>query len=152
MVRPNPIFLAKLGEMLQQAHLVTPAQIEEALQEQVRQPQSRLGEILARRGWLKQETADFFAERWAELVTQTEAPSKEPLGHYLKEAALLDEQQIQAILDEQEQKRLWVRLGALAALKGWLNQSTVDFFVQHLYPERSEDSPFIKPKNSRISE
>lgn len=140
----------RLGEILQHAHLVSPAQIEVALMEQAQQPERRLGEILARRGWLKQETADFFAQQWEALVAQSQtdsqSPLKQPLGYYLQSAALLDESQIRAIISEQEQGRLWVRLGAFAVLKGWLKQSTVDFFVENLFPEHLNESPFVKPK------
>ncbi len=48
-----------LGTILQQAKLITPDQIEEALTEQRKCPQRRLGEILAGKGWIKQQTADF---------------------------------------------------------------------------------------------
>ncbi len=55
----------KLGELLQLADLVSPLQIELALQEQIYQsPELKIGEILALRGWLKPETADFFAHLW----------------------------------------------------------------------------------------
>jgi hypothetical protein len=136
----------KIGEILRQAYLITPAQLEEALLEQSHNPQQKLGEILARKGWIKQETADFFAQKWREIVKDTESFSDQPLGHYLKEAGLLDETQIQTIVDEQKKRGLWVRLGTLAVLKGWLAQSTVDFFLENLYPEQYEDSPFVQAK------
>lgn len=136
----------KIGEILRQAYLITPAQLEEALREQSQNPRERLGEILARKGWIKQETADFFAQKWRDIVKDTESLSDQPLGYYLKEAGLLDETQIQAIVDEQKKRSLWVRLGTLAVLKGWLAQSTVDFFLENLYPEQSEDSPFLQAK------
>ncbi|MEA5533783.1 hypothetical protein [Crocosphaera sp. XPORK-15E] len=135
-----------LGAILAQAKLVTPAQVEAALTEQTQQPQRRLGEILANNGWVKQQTADFFAERWNIILQQTQQGSPKSLGYYLREAGLLDEQQLKMILSEQEQGRLWLRVGALAVLKGWLNQTTVDFLLEHLYPEKAGDSPFIKPK------
>jgi hypothetical protein len=136
----------KIGEILRQAYLITPAQLEEALLEQSQNPQQRLGEILARKGWIKQETADFFAQKWRDIVKESDSLSHHPLGHYLKEAGLLDETQIQTIVDEQKKRGLWVRLGTLAVLKGWLAQSTVDFFLENLYPEQYEDSPFVQAK------
>ncbi|CCQ62979.1 Type II secretory pathway, ATPase PulE/Tfp pilus assembly pathway, ATPase PilB [Crocosphaera watsonii WH 0401] len=39
-----------------------------------------------------------------------------------------------------------MRIGALAVLKGWLNQSTVDFMLQHLHPDKAGDSPFLPAK------
>jgi hypothetical protein len=93
----------------------------------------RIGEILALRGWLKQETADFFAERWPSLLSQK---SKQPLGQYLKEAALLSEKQIKLILLQQKQKKLQLRFGTLVVLNGWLKPSTIEFFLNYFYPER----------------
>jgi hypothetical protein len=131
----------KLGEVLQKAYLITPSQLEEALQEQSQAPEKRLGEILASKGWIKQETAEFFARKWKSLVKEKE---KQPLGYYLKEAGLLNEQQIEAIITEQNERRMWVRLGTMAVLKGWLAQSTVDYFLENLYPEEAGHSPFLK--------
>lgn len=142
----------RLGELLREAHLISTFQIEEALKEQSKQPELRIGEILAKRGWLKPETADFFAEKWPIIVSQIDESSQQPLGYYLQEAALLDQSQMEELLAEQEEKeeqgQLWVRLGALAVFKGWLNQSTVDFLVENLYPKYAKDSPFIKPNSS----
>jgi hypothetical protein len=139
----------KIGEILRQAYLITPTQLEEALQEQARGPHQRLGEILARKGLIKPETADFFAQKWEKLVQEQESSPRQPLGFYLKEAGLLDDSQIRAIVDEQQEKSLWVRLGTMAVLKGWLAQSTIDFFVEHLYPEQARDSPFVKPTEKK---
>ncbi|MGK7941180.1 MAG: hypothetical protein AB4062_13715 [Crocosphaera sp.] len=135
-----------LGTILQQAKLVTPYQVEEALSEQKKQPQRRLGEILADKGWIKQQTADFFAEQWQGVIKQAKQGSPQSLGYYLREAGLIDDHQLRAILAEQGQGRLWMRIGALAVLKGWLNQTTVDFLLQHLHPDKAGDSPFLKAK------
>ncbi len=128
-----------LGSILWEAGLVTPAQIEVALQDQqyYRLP---LGEILALHGWIQQETADFFAEDWPTIVI---ASYIQPLGHYLRSAALLNEEQIQQIL--LEQKQLGVRFGALAVLKGWVKQQTVDYFLENLVPQAKDFSDF-QPK------
>lgn len=135
-----------LGEILQEASLVSATQIEEALREQSSPKKARIGEILADHGWIKQETADFFAQYWRSIVNQK---GKKPLGYYLIAAGLLNEEQISTILGEQKQRKLWIRLGASAVIKGWIKQSTVDFFVEHLFPEYLEDSPFVRPKKLR---
>ncbi|MEB3190526.1 MAG: hypothetical protein VKL42_09320 [Snowella sp.] len=67
-----------LGLILREADLVTPAQIEVALQDQ-QYYQLPLGEILALHGWVHQETADFFAEQWPKLITE---PTIYLLGEY----------------------------------------------------------------------
>ncbi|NJO94405.1 MAG: hypothetical protein HC820_08875, partial [Hydrococcus sp. RM1_1_31] len=128
-----------LGLLLQEADLISAAQIEVALQDQNFDRDLKIGEILALRGWLKQQTADFFAQHWA-TVGQQKVPA--PLGYYLKSAGLLNEEQIQILLSEQN--RIGLRLGALAVLKGWLKPSTLEFFLKHLCPQRQLESPFIQ--------
>ncbi len=135
-----------LGAILQQAKLVTPYQVEQALSEQKKHPQRRIGEILAEKGWIKQQTADFFAEQWQVVLQHAKQGSPQSLGYYLREAGLIDDHQLRAILAEQEQGGLWMRIGALAVLKGWLNQTTVDFLLENLHPDKAEDSPFLKAK------
>jgi len=134
----------RIGEVLREADLVSPAQIETALQDQRYYDGLALGEILALRGWIKQETADFFAQKWYEKITSDS--QRAPLGHYLQEAALLNEHQIQIIL--KEQKMTWLKFGAIAVLKGWLKQTTVDYFIAHLFPDRKNDSIYVETKKT----
>jgi tetratricopeptide (TPR) repeat protein len=120
-----------LGIVLQQAGLVSVSQVEKALEQQNQtSTHLKIGEILASQGRIKPQTADFFAERWSKLVTKK---PQQPIGQYFKQAALLNEQQIQIILDEQKQTKL--KFGEIAIAKGWLKQGTVDFFLHHLAPE-----------------
>jgi hypothetical protein len=131
----------RLGELLEDAGLVSPAQIEIALQDQTIYADMRIGEILALRGWLKQETADFFVEK---LPTIKKQPNKKPLGIYLKEAALLDESQIKALLAEQIRMTApRVRFGKLVVLKGLLKQNTIDFFLDNLSARAEQDKVYI---------
>jgi hypothetical protein len=130
----------RIGEILLAADLVSPAQINVALQDQ-QYHQLHLGEILAIRGWIKQETADFFARQWPEKI---KTDGKLPLGYYFKEAALLNESQIEAILAEQ--KIHWLKFGAIAVLKGWVKQTTLDFFIANLFPEHRKDSIYFRKK------
>lgn len=120
----------RLGTLLQQASLVSARQVEVALEEQGHSDR-RIGEILADHGWLKQESADFFAEVWPWIHDQT---CQEPLGQYLKQAALLDEAQIKTILQEQRQTQL--KFGTLVILKGWVQRQTINFFLEHLDPNQ----------------
>jgi hypothetical protein len=139
---PKTISKKLLGEILQEAGLVSPAQIQMALQDQSIYEDMRLGEILALRGWVKQETADFLVERLPIICKQ---PNKKPLGIYLKEAALLNDEQIKAILAEQQQLHLdrRTRFGKLVVIKGWLKQSTVDFFLDRLSARAEQDQVYI---------
>jgi hypothetical protein len=137
----------RLGETLLDANLISETQIEIALREQAQAPQKRIGAIFVSKGWIRQETVDFFADEWQQILNQPRKNSHKQLGYYLQKAALLDEQEIKLLIEEQKQGSLWIRLGALATLRGFLHQSTVDFFLEHLFPEYAADSSFIKAKN-----
>ncbi len=134
----------RLGSILQEAKLITPYQVDLALKEQRKYPERRLGEILAQKGWIKQQTADFFAEEWENVIKQAQQGTPQSLGYYLRESGLIDDHQLRDILAEQEQGRMWMRIGALAVLKGWLNQTTVDFLLKNLHPDKADDSPFLR--------
>jgi hypothetical protein len=133
-----------LGETLQRAGLLSPAQLEVVLQDQKWQPDLRIGDILELRGWVKRDAIEFFAEQWPQLVTGSR---DHPIGYYFQQAGLLDAQQVDALLKEQAQAGL--RIGALAVLRGWLSQATLDWFLRSLAPEESAASVFIKRKQSR---
>jgi hypothetical protein len=119
-----------LGEILQEADLVSRDRVLLAVREQKYYPDLRIGELLALRGWISGKTADFFAECWP---VPPERKRERPLGYYLAEAGLLDERQIAEILAEQE--KMWLRFGSVAVLKGWLKKTTLNFFLLHLFPE-----------------
>lgn len=131
-----------LGEILREADLITEAQIQVALQDQQYSPLP-LGEILVVRGWLEQETADFFAESWPRMV---QTRNRRPLGYYLQQAYLLREDQVNLILEEQ--RKLGIRFGSVAVLKGWIKQKTLDYFLDNLIPEARTTSAF-QGKQSR---
>lgn len=133
---PNSPCSQRLGEILREADLVTEAQIQVALQDQQYSPLP-LGEILVIRGWIQKETADFFAESWPRMVKTRD---RRPLGYYLQQAYLLEEEQINLIIAEQ--KKLGIRFGSAAVLKGWLKQKTLDYFLEHLAPEAKTTSAF----------
>ena len=130
----KPIKNHLIGQTLQQAHLISPAQLDVALRDQKRYQESKLGslklgEIFALRGWLKQETTDFFVGEWHTLLQQNE---RQPLGYYLRQAGLLSQQQLYYLIEEQQKLSMRLRLGELAYLEGWLNPKTVDYFVKNL--------------------
>ncbi|MGL5074905.1 MAG: hypothetical protein ACRDBG_03585, partial [Waterburya sp.] len=140
-----------LGAVLQQAGLVSVAQVKQALEQQNQTGSNlRIGEILAAQGRIKSQTADFFAEHWSTLATKQ---PQQPIGQYFKQAALLDEQQIQIILQEQKQTQL--RFGEVAIAKGWLQQQTVDFFLRYFAPHSTLTSNSVQKslqKNSQESQ
>lgn len=119
-----------LGQLLSEAGLITAQQIETALIDQLlHNPDTRIGQILASKGWIEQQTADFFVEQWHELL---HSQPKKPLVYYFRQAGLLSETQINEILVERNQNQAKIRFHHLAVKKGWIKQETVDFFVKNL--------------------
>ena len=116
-----------LGLLLKNADLISNDQLQNALEIQSQYTQMKLGEILVVQEELKTKTIDFFVNKWHKFIAQGQ---QFPIGYYLKNAALLDEQQIKTIL--QEQKNNQQKFGVLAAQKGWIKQSTVNFLVDSL--------------------
>jgi hypothetical protein len=133
-----------LGEILKEAGLVYSSQVEVALRDQDLYPDLRLGEIMALRGWIHKRTADFFADEWFVAIKQT---IHYPLGYYLKRAGLLNDKQIDYILINQKQTNL--RFGSIAVLKGWLQQTTLDFFLDYL--SNSSNTVFPLNRQSTLS-
>ncbi|NJK28337.1 MAG: hypothetical protein HC925_07520 [Coleofasciculaceae cyanobacterium SM2_3_26] len=111
---------------MRRAGLISMEQIQEALQVQAESRHLRFGELLVARGWLKPETVDFFAEKLPQVAMENH---KYPLGYYLKSAGLLDDEQINAILEEQEQAGL--RFGELTVRKGWVKQETINLLLNY---------------------
>ena len=120
-----------IGEILTEADLITKPQLEVALRDQIYNENMLLGEILALRGWIKQDTADFFVREWFKLVNRR---ADRPIGFYLNRAGLLSSEDIQKILAEQ--RRLSLRFGDTAVQKGLLKPSTINFFLKYLYPSQ----------------
>ncbi|HEY9767086.1 MAG TPA: pentapeptide repeat-containing protein [Coleofasciculaceae cyanobacterium] len=118
-----------LGEILIEAGLITASQIEFALQLQSTS-NLRIGEILASHNWIKQQTADFFAQKWTKLLEQQQ---KQPLIYYFRQAGLLNEQQIAKLLREQQRQTNPTRFHRLAVERGYLKQITVDFFLASIF-------------------
>ena len=130
-----------IGEILQEAGLITSPQLEVALRDQAYNRDMLLGEILALRGWIKQDTADFFVREWFKLLNKR---VDRPIGFYLKQAGLLTEQDIKLILLEQNRQSL--RFGDTAVKQGLIKPSTVNFFVQNLFPSQ------LRKPNSIVEE
>ncbi|MCM1982365.1 hypothetical protein [Lyngbya confervoides] len=128
----------RLGELLREAHLVTEAQLQVALYDQQEYSQLRLGEIFVARGWINQRTADFFADEWGWVRGQS---LRKPLGAYLHQAGLMDTTTVEIIV--QEQRHNGFRFGANAVLLGCIDQQTLDYFLEHLFPEEKDAAPYV---------
>lgn len=121
------LILKPIGQVLEQAGLISDFQIRAALEVQSQGYDVRLGKILVSQALLKPKTVDFFAEQLPKLLQQ---PTTKPLGYYFQAADLIDAQQINYLLEEQ--KRTGMLLGELAVERGLLNIKTLNFFLQHL--------------------
>lgn len=137
------IIVKPLGFVLQAAGLVSPKQVQIALQERLSSSNCRLGEIMARHGWISQQTADFFADTWPKLLTQK---LNQPLGQYLKAANLIDDAQITNILHQQVINNL--KFGQSAVLEGIISQTTLNFFLEQL--ELIKTSQKNNPQNINL--
>ncbi len=146
-VSNDPPVTRPLGRVLRKAGLVSRAQVYLALEDQKNFPNLLLGEIMVLRGWLKQETVDFFVKQWPKIV---KIGAVQPIGHYFRAAGLLDEQQIEVIL--KEQIHIGLRFGSVAVLKEWVKQTTLDFFLEHLAPDAKNYSPFVGKQVKVVNE
>lgn len=126
-----------LGKILQEADLINEGQIEVALREQGIYTDLKFGEILALHGWVKQKTADFFAEEMLKLI---EATSNLKIGNYFYQAGLLSQEDILEILSEQ--KKLGVKFAAMAVMRGNIKQKTSDFFLRYFTPQANHQTDF----------
>jgi O-methyltransferase domain len=66
-----------LGHYLVEAGLITSEQVELALHEQQQNP-IRIGELIAKQGWIRQQTIDFLVERVVVPERQSELPKTSP--------------------------------------------------------------------------
>ena len=113
-----------LGEILQQAGLLSPQSIRKALQIQKQERDHRFGEILIQQGYLPSETINFFVNDLPELV---HSDHKLRLGDYLNNAGLLLPEQISETLLQQSLTQR--KFGEIITQKGWVNPKTLDWFV-----------------------
>ena len=127
----------RLGTILREADLVSISQLDLALKDQANFPDLRIGEILAMRGWIKAETADFFVQNWSQILQNS---TRQPLGQYLIQSAILKPEELEKILEEQ--KQTGIRFGTIAVMQGLLKSTTLDFFLMYLFPEEMMVSPF----------
>lgn len=127
----------RIGTILREADLVSIPQLDLALRDQEYFPDLRLGEILAMRGWIKSETADFFVQDWSKILQDR---NRQPLGQYLIKSALIEPIQLDAVLEEQ--KYTGIRFGTIAVMQGLLKSTTLDFFLMYLFPKEITVSPF----------
>ena len=82
-------------DRLIEAGLLSAVQVQVAFHDQTLNPSMRLSEIFALRGWIDEETVDFFELVWDMRVNQ---PERKKIGEYFLEARLMTEAQIEDVL------------------------------------------------------
>lgn len=140
--------MGNITDTLIQAGLLNEVQVQVAMHDLEINSDLRLSEVLALRGWIAEETVDFFELLWDMRLQQGD---RKNIGQYFLEARLITEEQLNDVLEEQ--KRSHLLFGEVAVLKGYLKQETVHFFVKHLFPDRlqiSKVSPLARamPSNN----
>ena len=123
--------MAHVTDTLIQAGLLNEVQVQVALHDQTLNDHLRLSEILSLRGWIAEETVDFFELLWDMRVRQGD---RWRIGQYFLEARLLTPAQVDDVVAEQKMSNL--RFGEVAVLKGYLKQETVRFFIKNLFPQK----------------
>ncbi len=119
----------RLGHYLVEAGLLTGQQLKTALSEQ-KVTGLRLGELIVKKRWLKQQTVEFLMEKLLirdQVVVQTD---DKRLGHYLVEAGLLTQAQVETALSEQ--KGTGLRLGEFIVKKRCVKEETVEFLIKEV--------------------
>ena len=113
-----------LGEILQQAGLLAPQDIRQALKIQGQYNNYRFGEILIQQGYLRPATVHFFVNDLPQLV---HTDNKLRLGDYFNNAGLLNFEQITETLQQQSLTKR--KFGEIITQKGWVNPKTLNWFV-----------------------
>ena len=129
-ISQNNISNKPLGIILMEAGLISDYQIKVALKDQQNDSSLLFGEILALRGWIQQETADFFAIELPKIKAEKNR-DKNKITDYLKQAKLLTDQQIDSIIKEKQHS--FMDFCAIAVKKGYLKQKTLDFLSNYLF-------------------
>lgn len=130
-----------IGAHLLEAGLLTSEQLEVALAEQELEATARLGEVIQKRGWVKERTIQFLLNQVNKtLVDDPDLSTGARLGAYLVEAGLVTSTQVdQALL---EQKTSNKHLGEILVTHGWVTTQTIEYMMKYL----SNPNVTAKPK------
>ncbi|NJK61587.1 MAG: hypothetical protein HC921_01880 [Synechococcaceae cyanobacterium SM2_3_1] len=115
-----------IGRVLQQAGLVSLEQIKAARSDQ-EQSWRPLGEILAETGVIQKQTVDFFVNDWPKIQSGVK---RAKLEQCLLDAGLITPEQWEDSVKEKQQSGLGIE--SIFILKGWVNETTINFFREHL--------------------
>lgn len=120
-----------IGAHLLEAGLLTSEQLEVALAEQELETSARLGDVIQKRGWVKERTIQFLLHQVNKtLVDNPELSACAQLGANLIEADLLTSKQVDEALLEQKISNK--RLGEILVNNDWVTPQTVEYMMKHL--------------------
>ena len=111
-----------LGLTLLQAGLLSQEQLKMISYFRLHNCHQRLEEIVVKKGWLKQETVDFFAK--PKMIKH-----RKSLSQCCQSAGLLNDNQIATISEEQ---KLGLMFEEIVLQKGWLKPQTLFFLLEAL--------------------
>lgn len=152
-VQPLLQFLTKqlthsqvIGTHLLEAGLLTSEQLDVAIAEQDLQTAARLGEVIQKRGWVKERTIQFLLDHANnKLADNPELDACAQLGAHLVEAGLVTSAQVeQALL---EQKTSNKRLGEILVNHDWVTPQTVEYMMKHLSKPEVATEPGVAALN-----
>lgn len=136
----------RIGAHLLEAGLLTSEQLEVALADQELQATARLGEVIQKRGWVKERTIQFLLNQVNNtLVDHPELSACSQLGNNLVEAGLLTSAQVDEAL--QEQKISNKRLGEILVNHGWVTSQTIEYMMKHLSKANATAQPEVAVMN-----
>ncbi|KAI9131351.1 NAD(P)-binding domain-containing protein [Acaryochloris sp. CCMEE 5410] len=135
-----------IGARLLEAGLLTSEQLEVALAEQELQATARLGEVIQKRGWVKERTIQFLLNQVNKtLVDNPELSTCAQLGANLVEAGLATSTQVdQALLEQQTSNK---RLGEILVNHGWVTPQTIEYMMKHLAKPTTATQPEVAVLN-----
>ncbi|MDJ0715960.1 MAG: hypothetical protein QNJ54_17310 [Prochloraceae cyanobacterium] len=134
-----------IGFTLQVAGLISVAQFKVAIRDQIYYPDMSLEEILVLRGWVKLETINFFLEQLPQLKHRKPKPL---LKHCLIKAGLLTNQQIHTLVEVQ--KQTGIPFWSLAVRRGWIQQATIDFFINYFVENSTSQRNCARDKVKKV--
>jgi hypothetical protein len=144
LIPSRPSLEKPVSILLLEADMVSPAQLQVAMHDHEIYGDLRIEDILALRGWITEETIDFFTNQWSDVLSGCQP---QPLGFYLQAAGLLNGEQIEEILVEQ--KHLGIKFGSMAVIKGWLKETTLNFFLRYIAPQQRAKSAFMERQTQK---
>lgn len=119
----------RIGQLLEEAGLLTREQVQKILSIKQQFPQKRFGEIVVQEGWLTSQTVDFFAD----LLTGSFNNCNWPMSRYLQRSGLFNEPELTTL--SQKAKSQNIPIGEIAIREGLIKSNTLDVILEYTTPK-----------------